>query len=58
MSPRGFYSRESISPYFTSEGYKHTERYVEDVKVYTTIVNRVKAFFSYPGKILKKITKH
>jgi hypothetical protein len=52
MSPRGYYSKESINPYFTSEGYKYTEAYKAEVEAYTKFENRLRSLKKYPQKVV------
>jgi hypothetical protein len=48
MSPRGFFSKESIHPHFTTEEYKNSDQYQKDIDSYIAMENRIKAWFGYP----------
>jgi hypothetical protein len=41
MSPRGFYSKELITPYFTSSEYKKTEQYKHEIELIARISNKI-----------------
>lgn len=57
MSPRGFYQRESISPYFTSDLYKSSDHYKDDIATMDRLEKKAEAIFKYPGKLAKKVWK-
>jgi hypothetical protein len=55
MSPRGYFTREYINPYFTSEGYKHTDRYKEEIASMDRLEKKAEAILTYPAKIAKRV---
>jgi hypothetical protein len=55
MSPRGFYSKEFITPYFTSDRYINSDEGKEAMDEYLSIENKIKAILKYPQKIWLKI---
>jgi len=54
MSPRGYWSKEYIAPYFTSEEYKYTEAYQHEVEFYTSTTNRLRSIIKYPRKVYNR----
>jgi hypothetical protein len=54
MSPRGFYSRESISPYFTSSEYRQTEQYkseIRSLKKILYLIDKINIFIFFKRKL-------
>ena len=51
MSPRGFYSKEMITPYFTSSKYIDSDEGKEVLDNYISIENRLRSILNYPRKI-------
>ena len=51
MSPRGFYSKEMITPYFTSSKYIDSDQGKEVLDNYVSIENRLRSILNYPRKI-------
>jgi hypothetical protein len=48
MTPRGFFSKEYISPYFTSEKYIESDQHKKEVDSYIAMENRLRSWFGYP----------
>jgi hypothetical protein len=48
MSPRGFFSKESIHPYFTSEEYVNSDQHQRDIDSYIAMEKRLRSWFGYP----------
>lgn len=48
MSPRGFYSREMITPYFTSQKYLNSNQGKEDLDRYMSMESRAMSILRYP----------
>jgi len=55
MSPRGYYTKEFISPYFTSEKYIESDQHKAEVEHYITMENRLRSFFGYPRKLAMRV---
>jgi hypothetical protein len=55
MSPRGYYTKEFISPYFTSEKYLASEVHQEELATMDRLEKKAKAILTYPAKIAKKV---
>lgn len=55
MSPRGFFSKEMITPYFTSERYVNSDQGKQGIDYYISIENKAKATLKYPQKIWFRI---
>jgi hypothetical protein len=55
MSPRGFYTRESIHPHFTTQEYRMSEQGRHEAAIEYTIENYVKGLIQYPAKITKSL---
>ena len=55
MSPRGFYTKESISPYFTSNAYLNSEQGKNELESMSIIYTRYKALLQYPAKIARRV---
>lgn len=53
MSPRGFYTKEYISPYFTSSAYLNSEQHKEEIENMSIMYSRYKALLQYPAKIAR-----
>jgi hypothetical protein len=51
MSPRGFYSKEMITPYFTSSKYINSDQGKEELDNYVSIENRLRSILNFPRKI-------
>jgi hypothetical protein len=51
MSPRGFYSKEMITPYFTSKRYIDSDEGKEVLDNYVSIENRLRSILNFPRKI-------
>lgn len=51
MSPRGFYSKETITPYFTSHKYIDSDQGIEEIDNYMSIENRLRSILNFPRKI-------
>jgi hypothetical protein len=51
MSPRGFYSKEMITPYFTSKRYIDSDEGKEVLDNYVSIDNRLRSILNFPRKI-------
>ena len=51
MSPRGFYSKEMITPYFTSSKYIDSDEGKEVIDNYVSIENRLRSILNFPRKI-------
>jgi hypothetical protein len=51
MSPRGFYSKEMITPYFTSKRYIDSDECQEVLDNYVSIENRLRSILNFPRKI-------
>jgi hypothetical protein len=54
MSPRGFYSKELITPYFTSAKYKESDQAKKDAATMDRIDKRFASLIKYPGQIAKR----
>jgi hypothetical protein len=48
MSPRGFYQREFISPYFTSEKYIGSDQHKAELDSIATMDKAIKVWLGYP----------
>ena len=48
MSPRGFYSKEMMTPHFTSERYINSDQGKEEIDQYMSIENKVMSIIRYP----------
>jgi hypothetical protein len=55
MSPRGFYSKEMITPYFTSHDYINSNQGKEDLDRYMSMENRLRSIIKYPQKLWLKL---
>ena len=55
MSPRGFYTKEYISPYFTSAKYKESDMAKEDAATMDRIDKTFASLIKYPGQIAKRL---
>ena len=55
MSPRGFYTRESIHPHFTTQEYRMSEQGKHEAAIEHTIENCFKGLIQYPAKITKSL---
>jgi hypothetical protein len=51
MSPRGFYSKEVITPYFTSERYINSDQGKEDLDRYLSMESRLRSIIKYPQRL-------
>ncbi len=51
MSPRGFYSKEMITPYFTSERYMNSDQGKEAIDQYISIENGLRSIIKYPQRL-------
>lgn len=54
MSPRGFYSKEFITPYFTSAKYLKSDQAKVDANTMAKIDKRFASLIRYPGTIAKR----
>jgi hypothetical protein len=55
MSPRGFYQKEYIAPYFTSAKYKESDMAKEDAATMAKIDKTFDSLIKYPGQIAKRL---
>lgn len=55
MSPRGFFSKEFIAPYFTSEKYLESDQHKKEVDQYIAMENRLRSWFGYPRFLAIKV---
>ena len=55
MSPRGYYSKEYINPYFTSEKYINSPMHDQDIERVITMENRLRSWFGYPRKLAMRV---
>jgi hypothetical protein len=55
MSPRGFYQRESIHPYFTTPEYIESDQGKSDYATMDKIEKKAQALFMYPAKIARRV---
>jgi hypothetical protein len=55
MSPRGFYQKEYIAPYFTSAKYKESDMAKEDAATMAKIDKTFASLIKYPGQIAKRL---
>ena len=54
MSPRGFYSKEYISPYFTSEKYIASDQHKAELESMATMDKVIKVWLGYPRYLVIK----
>jgi hypothetical protein len=54
MSPRGFYSKEFITPYFTSAKYLKSDQAKVDANTMAKIDRTFTSLIKYPGQIAKR----
>jgi hypothetical protein len=55
MSPRGFYTKEYISPYFTSSEYLKSDQAKVDAATMISIDKVFGKLIKYPGQIAKRL---
>ena len=55
MSPRGFYTRESIHPTFTTKAYRESDAGKHEAAMEIAIENWFKGLISLPRKIAMKV---
>lgn len=55
MSPRGFYSKELITPHFTSSEYLTSDRAKVDAETMYQIDRTFGSLIKYPGQIAKRL---
>jgi hypothetical protein len=55
MSPRGFYTKEYISPHFTSSEYLKSEQAKDDAATMYKIDRVFASLIKYPGQIAKRL---
>jgi hypothetical protein len=55
MSPRGFYQKEYISPYFTSSEYLKSDQAKVDAATMDRIDRGFGSLIKYPGQIAKRL---
>jgi hypothetical protein len=55
MSPRGFWSRESIHPHFTSEEYLNSDQHKKEIDRYIAMEKRLRSWFGYPRFLAIKV---
>jgi hypothetical protein len=55
MSPRGFYTRESLHPHFTTKAYRESDQYKSEIEAIHTIEVWFKGLLSLPRKIATKV---
>lgn len=55
MSPRGFYQRESIHPYFTTTEYIESEAGKKEMATMDKLEKKAEAIFMYPAKLAKRV---
>lgn len=55
MSPRGFYSKEFITPYFTSNAYLNSEQHKKELESMSIMYSRYMALKQYPAKIARRV---
>jgi hypothetical protein len=55
MSPRGYYTKEFISPYFTSEKYLASDQHQEELATMDRLEKKAEAILTYPAKIARKV---
>jgi hypothetical protein len=55
MSPRGFYQKEYISPYFTSSEYLTSDQAKVDAATMISIDKGFGKLIKYPGQIAKRL---
>jgi hypothetical protein len=48
MSPRGFFGKESLHPYFTTEEYLNSDQHKAEVDSYIAMEKMIKVWFGYP----------
>jgi hypothetical protein len=54
MSPRGFYQKEYVSPYFTSSEYLKSNQAKDDAATMVKIDKIFDSLIKYPGQIAKR----
>jgi hypothetical protein len=54
MSPRGFYTKELITPYFTSSEYLNSKQAKDDAATMVKIDKTFDSLIKYPGQIAKR----
>jgi hypothetical protein len=54
MSPRGFYTKEYISPHFTSSEYLKSDQAKVDANTMAKIDRQFASLIKYPGQIAKR----
>jgi hypothetical protein len=55
MSPRGFYQKEYIAPYFTSSEYLKSDKAKDDAVTMYKIDKTFASLVKYPGQIAKRL---
>lgn len=55
MSPRGYYTKESLHPHFTTKAYKESDAYKNEVAMEIAIENWFKGLIHLPRKIAMKV---
>jgi hypothetical protein len=55
MSPRGYFTKEYINPYFTSERYIASEEHEHAITTMGNIDKKVGYLITYPAKIAKRV---
>lgn len=55
MSPRGYYSKESIHPHFTTRSYMESDQHKKEIESLITIENRIRGLLLIPRKIATKV---
>jgi len=49
--PMGFYARESIHPYYTTEEYLHSDRYKSEMEYLYRVEKVLRSLTKYPRKL-------
>lgn len=55
MTPKGYYAREAIHPTFTTQEYRDSPAYKEEVDRYLSMENRLKGLIRLPRKLWYKV---
>jgi hypothetical protein len=55
MSPRGYFTKEYINPYFTSEVYIDSPEHDHAIEYVYTMDNRLRSIVKYPRNYVKKV---
>jgi hypothetical protein len=55
MSPRGFYQRESMQPFYSTEEYIQSDQGKSEYATMDRLEKKAEALFMYPAKIARRV---